>query len=200
MSRLRHIADRVERDWWLILCGAGIGTLTGLGAIGFAEVLHLFESQANRLLLGFPVWPLFVVPLVGMALTGILVQTYATEARGHGVPQVMDALIRKRGVIPLRIGVVKVIASILTVGSGGSAGTEGPIVQIGATAGSWIGQKFRVSREDMGTFVGCGAAAGIASIFNAPIAGVFFVLEILLRDFSLKTFTPIVVASVFSTA
>ncbi|QKK07189.1 MAG: chloride channel protein [Planctomycetota bacterium] len=93
---------------------------------------------------------------------------------------------------------MKVAASVLTVGSGGSAGTEGPIVQIGAVIGSVGGQWLRVSREQMQTLVGCGAAAGIASVFNAPIAGVFFVLEILLRDFSLRTFTPIVVSSVFS--
>ncbi|MBZ0173531.1 MAG: chloride channel protein, partial [Phycisphaerales bacterium] len=101
---------------------------------------------------------------------------------------------------PLRVGIVKVFASILTVGSGGSAGTEGPIVQIGATAGSFLSRVLNIPREHMRTLVGCGAAAGIASIFNAPIAGVFFVLEILLRDFSIRVFTPIVVASVFSAA
>src|SRR5690606_13642617 len=84
--------------------------------------------------------------------------------------------------------------------TGGSAGVEGPIVQIGSTAGSVFGTALRFPRQHMGTLVGCGAAAGIASIFNAPIAGVFFVLEILLRDFSLRTFAPVVIASVLSTA
>jgi len=146
------------------------------------------------------VWLILLMPIVGMGLTGVLVHYFASEAKGHGVPQVMHALIKKGGRIPARIGIVKVIASILTVGSGASAGTEGPIVQIGSAIGSFIAQALHVSRDQAATLLGCGAAAGIASVFNAPIAGVFFVLEILLRDFSLRTFTPIVVASVFSTA
>ncbi len=187
-----------ERDAYFIAVGALIGTLTGLGAVGFGELLKLTEDFVHLTHTEGPIWLLIVVPAIGMGLTGILTNAFAREAQGHGVPQVINALIRKGGVIPLRIGIVKVAASILTVGSGGSAGTEGPIVQIGATVGSQIGKRFRVSREQMGTLVGCGAAAGISAIFNAPIAGVFFVLEILLRDFSVKTFTPIVVASVFA--
>lgn len=143
---------------------------------------------------------LILTPVIGMGLTGVIVQLFASEAKGHGVPQVMRALIKKKGVIRWPIGATKVVASILTVGSGGSAGTEGPIVQIGATLGSVFGRWFPFTRQHLPTLVGCGAAAGISSIFNAPIAGVFFVLEILLRDFSVKAFAPIVVASVFSAA
>jgi CIC family chloride channel protein len=187
-----------ERDWYLIGLGAVVGTLTGLGAVGFAALLHVFEKEVHDGQESLSIWLLFLFPVIGMGATGVLVHFFAPEARGHGVPQVMKALIKKGGAIPLRIGIVKTIASILTVGSGGSAGTEGPIVQIGATAGSVIGRRIGVPREHLPTLVGCGAAAGISSIFNAPIAGVFFVLEILLRDFSSRTFTPIVVASVFS--
>lgn len=186
-------------DWWLVALGAVIGTLTGLGAMGFAWVLHEVEHAVQHQQRQHW-WALVLFPVLGMGLTGVLVKLFASEAKGHGVPQVMKALIRKRGVIPWRIGATKVVASILTVGTGGSAGTEGPIVQIGATFGSVAGQWLRITREHMPTLVGCGAAAGIASIFNAPIAGVFFVLEILLRDFSVRAFAPIVVASVFSTA
>lgn len=131
-------------------------------------------------------------------MTAFLVHFLARDASGHGVPQVIDAIHRKGGRIPLKVGLVKVVASIATVGSGGSGGAEGPIVQIGSTAGSVMGRGLRVGRADMSTLLGCGAAAGIASVFNAPITGVFFVLEVLLRDFSLRTFTPIVVSSVFS--
>jgi len=188
----------LPKGWELTAIGAAIGTLTGLASVGFAEALHVFERFVHERQTALPMWLLFVGPVMGMGLTGVLVHTFASEARGHGVPQVMAALIKRGGRIPLRVGVVKVIASILTVGSGGSAGTEGPIVQIGATIGSVTGGRLRVNPEALSTLVGCGAAAGISSIFNAPIAGVFFVLEILLRDFSLRTFTPIVVASVFS--
>lgn len=209
--QLRRLLSRLgfERDWYLIVLGALIGTATGLGAVGFAWALHTVEHLSRQAPVrlgerwGLGPWSLAllpILPMLGALLTGLVVHLFASDARGHGVPQVMEALIRRAGRIPLRVGLVKVAASIFTVGSGGSAGAEGPIIQIGATAGSVAGVRLRVSREHMGTLVGCGAAAGMAAIFNAPIAGVFFVLEILLRDFSVRTFTPIVVSSVFATA
>ncbi|MFI4882662.1 MAG: chloride channel protein [Phycisphaerales bacterium JB064] len=191
---------RLRKDWFMVTAGAGVGTLTGLGTLGFAWALHEVEHQVKLGQLALPIWLLFLGPTIGLMVTGILVRVFASDARGHGVPQVMRALIEKGGHIPARVGLTKVVASIATVASGGSSGTEGPIVQIGATAGSVVAQRLGVSREEMMTLVGCGAAAGISAIFNAPIAGVFFALEVLLRDFSLKTFTPIVVAAVFAAA
>lgn len=204
LSVIKRAVSRVGfgEEWYLIALGALIGTITGLGAAGFSEALHrvvrLVETVSEHDLRPVPLLTLVVIPTIGMALTGVLIHFFAAEAKGHGVPQVMKALIQRAGVIKLRIGIVKIIASILTVGAGASAGTEGPIVQIGAVAGSVLGQRLRVSREQMSVLVGCGAAAGISSIFNAPIAGVFFVLEILVRDLSVRVFAPIVIASVFS--
>jgi CIC family chloride channel protein len=189
-----------EREWWLIAVGAIIGSVTALGALGFAWLLHEVEHWAALIRGSGSIWWLPALPMIGAGISGLLVYRFASEAKGHGVPQVMKAIIQRDGDIPLRVGLVKIFASICTVGSGGSAGTEGPIVQIGAVAGSTLGKRLNVSREQLRTLVGCGAAAGIASIFNAPIAGVFFVLEILLRDFSIRTFSPIVVAAVFSSA
>ncbi|USN98815.1 MAG: chloride channel protein [Phycisphaeraceae bacterium] len=189
-----------QRDWYLILVGAIIGTVTAFGAIGFAELLRRIEHWTSESRADSALWILPAIPMVGALLSGIMIYLWAREAKGHGVPQVLKALIQRNGQIPLRVGIVKVFASIFTVGSGGSAGTEGPIIQIGATAGSVLCRVLSIPREHMRTLVGCGAAAGMASIFNAPIAGVFFVLEILLRDFSIRVFTPIVVASVFSAA
>lgn len=199
-ARLRKLSTRLgfEQDWYLIAFGAAIGTLTGFGAIAFAAILHETERWVGLAQEQFGLVALVLIPMVGMGLTGALVLRFASDARGHGVPQVIRAIIKEGGVIPARVGIVKALASILTVGSGGSAGTEGPIVQIGATIGSVVGQRMRIDAEKMRTLVGCGAAAGIASIFNAPIAGVIFVMEILLRDFSVRTFVPIVVASVFA--
>lgn len=199
---LRSLIKRLgfERDWYLIILGAFVGTITGFGAIGFAELLHAVERLTLDARASMSIWWLPAIPMAGALVSAILVSLWANEARGHGVPQVLKALIQRNGQIPLRVGIVKAFASIFTVGTGGSAGTEGPIVQIGATAGSFFGRVLNVPREHLRTFVGCGAAAGISSIFNAPIAGVFFVLEILLRDFSIRVFTPIVVASVFSAA
>ncbi len=188
------------------MLGAIIGVLTAVGAIGFAYLLervvewtehlqHVIQGEdASRIYL------MPIIPMVGALISGVLVYLFAREAAGHGVPQVLDAIVRRGGKLRARVGVVKIITSICTVGSGGSAGAEGPIVQIGAVMGSTIGQRIGVPTRHVPTLVGCGAAAGISSIFNAPIAGVFFALEILLRDFSLRAFTPIVIASVFATA
>jgi len=187
-------------DWYLTVMGAFIGVFTAIGAIGFSVALRYLEGATEHAQIGMSVWLLPLIPMAGALVTGLLVYYGAREAGGHGVPQVLDAIIRRSGNIPARIGMVKVLASISTVGSGGSAGTEGPIIQIGSTMGSFLSRKLGIPREHVNTMVGCGAAAGISSIFNAPIAGVFFALEILLRDFSLKTFTPIVIASVFATA
>lgn len=189
-----------EQDGLLIICGASVGTITAFGAIGFAKALEAGHEYAITQQGSGRIWLLLVLPMVGALLAGILVHYFAAEAKGHGVPQVMRALIKGGGRIPMRVGLVKIAASIFTVGTGGSAGTEGPIIQIGATAGSVFGRRLKLSREHLGTLIGCGAAAGIASIFNAPIAGVLFAIEILLRDFSLKTFMPIVIASVLSAA
>lgn len=201
-TRLKAITRQLgfERDWYLIIIGAAIGTLTAFGAIGFAWLLHEVEKHTNHARADLPLWLLPAIPMAGALISGLLVWRFASEARGHGVPQVLKSIIQRNGEIPLRVGVVKTFASIATVGSGGSAGTEGPIVQIGATIGSFLSRRLNIPREHVRTLVGCGAAAGIASIFNAPIAGVFFVLEILLRDFSIRVFTPIVIASVFSAA
>lgn len=187
-------------DGWLNVLGAIIGAVTAIGAVLFARGLARAEHFTEGLQGEWSIWLLPIIPMIGALLTGLLVYNFAREAGGHGVPQVLDAIVRRAGKIPARIGLVKVLASICTVGTGGSAGAEGPIVQIGAVTGSVVAQRIGVPQRHIGTLVGCGAAAGISSIFNAPIAGVFFALEILLRDFSLRTFTPIVIASVFATA
>lgn len=200
-ERLAGILDFESRgSWSLTLTGAGIGIVTAFGALAFNWALHYVSHRVGEAQGALPLWLLPAIPMIGGLITGILVFMFAREAGGHGVPQVLDALIRKSGRIPSRIGVVKVLASIATVGTGGSAGTEGPIIQIGATAGSVVARRLGIPNEHFRTMIGCGAAAGVSSIFNAPLAGVFFALEILLRDFSLKTFTPIVIASVFATA
>jgi CIC family chloride channel protein len=125
-----------------------------------------------------------------------LIYFFAREAKGHGVPEVMLAVAQRGGRIRPAVAVVKALASALCIGSGGSVGREGPIVQIGSALGSTVGQAFRMSDDRVRTLVACGAAAGIAATFNAPIAGVFFALEVILGEFTTRAFGVVVISSV----
>lgn len=142
--------------------------------------------------------PGFVVlaPVIGGLLYGPLVNRFAKEARGHGVPEVMLAVAQRGGRISPKVAVVKTLASALTIGSGGSVGREGPIVQIGSALGSTLGRVTKVTEGRMKLLVACGAAGGIAATFNAPLAGVFFAMELILGTFSVEAFGATVLASV----
>jgi CIC family chloride channel protein len=184
-----------------------VGLTGGLGAVGFRYLIDFFQSISygaggNLLVLVQAIpWYLKVwVPAAGGLVVGPLVYFLAREAKGHGVPEVMEAVALRSGIIRKRIVVIKSLASAICIGTGGSVGREGPIVQIGSAIGSSIGQLLRVSADRIRTLVGCGAAAGIAATFNAPIAGSMFALEVVLGDFGLATFSPIVISSVVATA
>ena len=140
-------------------------------------------------------WFVVIAAVVGGLLYGPLVYLLAPEARGHGVPEVMLAVSERGSRIRPRVGVVKSVASALCIGSGGSVGREGPIVQIGSAVGSVLGQWARVPESWQRILVACGAAGGISATFNAPIAGVFFGLELILRDFEAESFSVVVLAS-----
>jgi CIC family chloride channel protein len=184
-----------------------VGLTGGLGAVGFRYLIDFFQSifygaggNLLDLVQAIP-WYLKVwVPAAGGLVVGPLVYFLAREAKGHGVPEVMEAVALRSGVIRKRIVVIKSLASAICIGTGGSVGREGPIVQIGSAIGSTIGQVLRISADRIRTLVGCGAAAGIAATFNAPIAGSMFALEVVLGDFGLATFSPIVISSVVATA
>ncbi|WP_199836113.1 chloride channel protein [Streptomyces sp. TP-A0356] len=142
--------------------------------------------------------PYFVLlaPVIGGLLYGPLVNRFAKEARGHGVPEVMLAVAQRGGRISPKVAVVKTLASALTIGSGGSVGREGPIVQIGSALGSTLGRMTKVTEGRMKLLVACGAAGGIAATFNAPLAGVFFAMELILGTFTAEAFGATVLASV----
>lgn len=184
-----------------------VGLTAGLAAYGFRYLIEFFQSLAygsgDELIdiIGAIPWYLrWGIPALGGLVVGPLVYFWAREAKGHGVPEVMEAVALRSGMIRKRIVVIKALASAVCIGTGGAVGREGPIVQIGSAIGSTIGQVFKVSGNRMRTLVGCGAAAGIAATFNAPIAGAMFSLEIILGDFALATFSPIVISSVTATA
>ena len=191
----------------MVVMAVIVGTVGGFGAILFRWLVDFFQGFAIghgedtvALLLAKPWWQKLLLPVVGGLIVGPLVHFGAREARGHGVPEVLNSIVFRKGVIRPVVAAVKIVASALTIGFGGSVGREGPIVQIGAAMGSSLGQWLRFSPQRLRTLIGCGAAAGIAATFNAPIAGTFFALEILMRDFALVTFSPIIVAAVTATA
>ena len=189
-----------RQDATLTILAVLIGALTGLGSVIFTKLLGLAHElcYSPEGLYGGRGLLLILLPSAGALLVGLITYYFAREAKGHGVPEVMDAIARKDSVIRPRVAIAKTVASALTIGSGGSAGTEGPIIQIGAALGSTAGQYFQVAKHNMPVLVGCGAAAGISAIFHAPIAGVLFALEIFLRDLNFKTFSPVLIASVIS--
>lgn len=164
----------------------------------FKDVFFNYSEQVMTSLTGsFDYW-IFIIPVIGGLLVGPIVYKFAVEARGHGVPEVMLAVARQGGIIRTRVALAKSVASAICIGSGGSAGREGPIVQIGSAIGSSLGQLFKMSDSRVKILVGCGAAAGISAVFNAPIAGVIFSLEIILGDFAIKTFSPVLLSSVIA--
>ncbi|RLS25606.1 MAG: chloride channel protein, partial [Planctomycetota bacterium] len=141
-----------------------------------------------------------IVPVLGALACGVIQLAFPVKIRAHGVSSVLYAIHRRRSQLPATLALRTWFGATAIIATGGSAGPEGPIVTIGATLGSIISRFLRVDPRTATTMLGCGAAAGLAAVFNAPITGIFFVLEVLLRDFSLRTFTPIVISSVFAAA
>jgi chloride channel protein, CIC family len=178
-----------------------IGIVTAIAAVAFHELIVwirtvLYQSAPADVLYGKGVLLLVLFPMLGGLVVGVF-STYLMRSReGHGVVDVMETVMRSSGFIRPTSALEKILTSAVTIGSGGSAGAEGPIVQIGAGISSAFGQFFQVTRAHLPVLIGCGTAAGISAIFNAPIGGVLFTLEIILFDFSIRTFTPVVLASV----
>lgn len=177
-----------------------VGIAAGLGAVAFRRLISSFQSfffdGGEQVLGALGRYYVILLPAIGGLLVGLLIYFFAREAKGHGVPEVMAAVAARGGRIRHRVALVKTLASSICIGSGGSAGREGPIVQIGSSVGSTIGQWLRLPDEWLRTLVACGAAGGISATFNAPIAGVFFALEVILGRFITRSFGFVVISSV----
>jgi len=192
-----------DHRWaYVDLLAALVGVAGGLGAVVFREFIfavhHLFFDH----LLPHAPSDSFIVllPVIGGLIVGPVVCRLAPEARGDGIPTVMEALQRRGGQIRKRVGFIIICASAVTVGSGGSAGREGPIVQIGASFGSLIGQAAKLGSREMRLLTACGVAAGIAGTFNAPMGGAVFSMEVISRRFSSYDAVPILLSSVVGKA
>jgi CIC family chloride channel protein len=146
-------------------------------------------------------WGPFVilVPVVGALGVAFLVQNFAPEAKGHGVPEVMHAIYYNKGVIRPVLAVIKSLVSALSIGTGGSVGREGPIIQIGSSFGSTVGQLLRMPSWQLITLIAAGAGGGIAATFNTPIGGLLFALEIMLHEVSVRTLVPVAIATATAT-
>ncbi|MDO4792086.1 MAG: chloride channel protein [Buchananella hordeovulneris] len=193
----------------LALVAVLIGALVGLASVLFDLMIRAWSwvgtgytdyaahAGAAHGWLGIPAWVfLLLLPVVSGLLYGPLVARFAPSARGHGIPEVMLAVARNGGRIPGRVAIVKLIASSLTIGGGGSAGREGPIVQVGAALGSWLAGLLRLPTSRVVLLAAAGGAGGIAATFHAPLAGAVFALEVILAAFSAESFGYVVLSSV----
>ena len=201
LSRARDISDRIRFSETTILIATAIviGAGTGLGAVFFIRLIELvqetFFGGGETLFGGMGRWLLILIPVVGGLIGGPIIAFFASEAKGHGVPEVMQAIALRGGRIRPRVVVAKIAASALCIGTGGSAGREGPIVQVGAALGSMLGQWLKLSSGRIRNLVACGAAAGIAATFNAPIAGVIFAMEVILGELHLGDLGNVIISA-----
>lgn len=186
----------------LLLIASVVGVGSGFIAVGFIKLIDLAEKfffgKGKEIFSFLGIYYVILIPALGGLLVGPLVTFLAPEAKGHGVPEVLQAIVVRRGRIRPIVVLVKAVASALALGSGASVGREGPIVQVGSALGSTTAQLFRLNEPKTRNLIACGAAGGIAAVFNAPIAGVMFALEVILRDFGAKTLSTVVVAAVSS--
>ncbi len=210
---IRHSSRRISRIWRGTAVGVLIGVVSGLGAIVFNFLLQtgtrfftldlvnlILGSHAGRSFLGLPLgrWMMVWIPALGGIIAGLLVFTFAPEAEGHGTDAMVDSFHRKKGVVRRRVPIIKTIASAITIGSGGSAGKEGPIAQIGAGFGSILASALKVSDRQRRIMLLAGAAGGIGAIFKAPLGAALFAAEVLYRkeDFEFEAIIPCILSSI----
>jgi len=221
--RLKDILDRIGLDSdmksigkWFVF-SIIIGVVAGLGSSVFYYMLEgsgrfflnylcgyyppLPEGESNGAVITTsisPNWILGLMPAIGGLIAGVIIYKWAPEAAGHGTDAVIDSFHRLRGIIRKRVPIVKTIASAITIGSGGSAGREGPVAQIGAGFGSYMASILRLSDHDRRIMVIAGAGGGIGSMFRAPLGGALFATEVLYREpeFEFEGIIPAIISSI----
>ena len=184
----------------IILTSVLVGVGAGLGSVLFRWLIEAVRrisfTDLGGMLTDIAPYHLIIIPAVGGLISGPIIYHFAREAKGHGVPEVMEAVAVRGGRIRPQVSAIKAIASSICIGTGGSVGSEGPIAQIGAGLGSTVGQALRLSDDRVRSLVACGAAGGIAAVFNAPIAGAIFALEIILGQLQVLYFGAVVISAV----
>ena len=196
----------IDENTAIIIIASFIGIIGGFGAVGFRTLIEALQNitigdhlHILQTVTDMPWQKRLLLPVAGGLLVGPIVYFWGRETKGHGVPEVMEAVALKGGKIRPRVMFLKTLVSAITISTGGSVGREGPIVQIGSSVGSALGQWLGMSQDKLKILVACGAAAGIAATFNAPIAGVMFSVEIILGSYALVTLVPLIMSSVMAT-
>lgn len=204
-GRWRRVLDApFGEPFMLIVLALAVGVIGGLGAVVFRLMIRWLQIFFRDLLIGQGLaflgperhWAAAIVPALGLICVGVITTYFAREVKGHGVPQILESLALRGGRIRPRVGAFGILAPALTIGSGGSVGREGPIALIGAAFGSTVGQALRLTEKHTSLLVACGAGAGIAATFNAPVAGGLFGLEVVLGSFAMGALVPVFVSAV----
>ena len=203
----------LSQDTYLLLLGSIIGVLCGYGAVLYKKAIlviktFLFDTPGkfwglDTLINGPKTWEiiliLIMIPAFGGLIVGLMAKYFKGAQKGEGIPKAIDAVASRGGVIEGRTGFLKTLGAVISIGTGGAGGNEGPIVMMGSSIASSLGRYLSSSPDRLKILVGCGAAAGLAAAYNAPLGGAIFSMEIILRTFNAKSFSPIIVASVFAT-
>lgn len=206
-----HSLSKTAKTFRFYILVILVGVVAGTGAIFFRELIGFFHNllfygkfSSNYDVLRHAAPSIFgvgviFIPVVGAILVVFLVKNFAPEAKGHGVPEVVYAINYEKGKVRPIVALIKSLASSISIGSGGSVGREGPIIQIGAAFGSMIGQTLKVPNWERITLIACGAGGGIAATFNTPFGGILFALEIMLPELSARTIIPVILATATAT-
>jgi len=205
LESLRRLTRNVQVI--LSLLAVAIGLMAGLAAIGFRYAIDFIQQlgfgfggeQVATMAAALPAWRLLLVPMLGGLAVGLLVHFFMPGRRPQGVPDVIEANALRGGRMSLTGGLKAAVVSAVSIGSGASVGREGPVVHLGASLGAWASKRLHLGRTPSRTLLGCGVAAAVAASFNAPIAGTFFALEVVVGHYALTAFAPIVIASVIGT-
>ncbi len=196
-----------HRQMVVFVLGLVLGTLAAGAAIAFRDLIGLIQlgafgfSSENVFSLAreLPWWRILLVPTLGGLAVGLFIHFAMPGRKPQGVPHVMEAAALRGGRMDIRAGLATALASAASIGFGASVGREGPVVHLGASLSSWVSDRLHLPRQLCMTLLGCGVASAIAASFNAPIAGVFFALEVVVGHYALSSFAPIVIASVTGT-
>ena len=204
LARRFGLATQQDRRFFLLIPVVGIvGGLLGVGIEKLMDAVQalLWGHAGSMLELAqeAPSWRMLLAPAIGGALVGLVIFLGRQSVSGQGMAVLIESVVLRQGVVPPRPVLLSALAAVFTVGSGGSLGKEGPMIRLGAAVSSWLGEKAGIGAYRLKILVGCGAAAGLASAYNIPIGAALFAMEVILGNFALEIFGPIVVASVIAT-